>query len=212
MLKLFTLFFFLNLLFYATAQDYHHWSEQFGARASFLGGASAAGLGDNATVFYNAAAMSFVENTALSISVNAYRISNIQLKNALGKGYHLKETQLSTMPNLIAGIYKAKKHPKVRLGYAVITRRNFSSKYDYLFQGYREVMSSTNGPESFVGGYNQNHSLQEYWAGVSLSLKVSKHFSIGLSHFGGYILHYQPMVLQATFLHFLHNSFIQYVR
>lgn len=168
------------------SQDYHHWSEQFGARASFLGGAATAGLGDNATVYYNCAAMSFVENPSLSISVNAYRISDITLKNALGTGYDLKETQLSTMPNLISGIYAPKKHQKVRLGYAVITRRNFSSKYDYLFQGYREMNSSTVGPESFVGGYNQNHNLQEYWAGISLSLRVSKHFSIGLSHFGGY--------------------------
>ena len=167
-------------------QDYHHWSEQFGARASLLGGAATAGLNDNGTVYYNGAAMSFVDNPSFSISVNAYRISNIQLKNALGKGYHLKETQLSTMPNLISGIYVPKKHSKVRLGYAVITRRNFSSKYDYLFQGYREVLSSTNGPESFVGGYNQNHQLQEYWAGFSVALQVSKHFSIGLSHFGSY--------------------------
>lgn len=174
-------FCFINL-----SQDYHHWSEQFGARASFLGGAAAAGLGDNATVYYNSAAMSFVETPSLSISVNAYRISNIQLKNALGNGYDLKETQLTTMPNLISGIYAPKKHQKVRFGYAVITRRNFSSKYDYLFQGYREVLSSTAGLESFVGGYNQNHQLQEYWAGISIALRVSKHFSIGLSHFGGY--------------------------
>lgn len=184
--KLFNFLTFVFLAIYGNGQDYHHWAEQFGARASFLGGAATAGLGDNATVYYNSAAMSFVENPSLSISVNAYRISDIQLKNALGKGYHLKETQVTTMPNLISGIYAPKKHEKVRLGYVVITRRNFSSKYDYLFQGYREVISSTVGPESFVGGYNQNHNLQEYWAGISMALKVSKHFSIGLSHFGGY--------------------------
>lgn len=182
LIPLFTFCIYLNTI----AQDYHQWSEQFGARASFLGGAAISGLGDNATVYYNSAAMSFVEHPSFSISVNAYRISNIQLKNALGKGFDLKETQLSTIPNLISGIYAPKKHQKVRFGYAVITRRNFSSKYDYLFQGFREVVSATNGPESFVGGYNQNHQLQEYWAGISIALKVSDHFSIGLSHFGIY--------------------------
>lgn len=145
--NLFKILTFVFLALYGNAQDYHHWSEQFGARASFLGGAAAAGLGDNATVYYNSAAMSFVEKPSLSISVNAYRISNIQLKNALGNGYDLQETQLTTMPNLISGIYAPKKHQKVRFGYAVITRRNFSSKYDYLFQGYREVLSSTAGPK-----------------------------------------------------------------
>lgn len=186
MLKLFILIFTFFSIEVAIGQDYHQWSEHFGTRASLLGGAATAGLGDNATVYYNSAAMSFVENPSLSISVNAYRISDIRLKNALGNGYDLKETQLTTMPNLIAGIFVPKKHQRVRLGYAVITRKNFSSKYDYLFQGYREVVSATNGPESFVAGYNQFHSLQEYWAGISISYKVSKHFSLGLSHFGAY--------------------------
>jgi hypothetical protein len=186
MKRLLIAFFVLNLLFCSNAQDYHQWSEHFGARASFLGGAATAGLGDNATAYYNGAAMSFVDHPSFSISVNAYRISKIELKNILGKGFHLKETQLSTMPNLISGIYCPKKYEKIRLGYAIITRRNFSSKYDYLFQGYREVVSATNGPESFVAGYNHNHNLQEYWAGISIAYKVSKHFSIGLSHFGIY--------------------------
>ena len=44
MLKLTTLFVMLCFCFINLSQDYHHWSEQFGARASFLGGAAAAGL------------------------------------------------------------------------------------------------------------------------------------------------------------------------
>ena len=55
-----------------SAQDYHQWSEHFGARASLLGGAATSGLGDNATAFYNSAAMAFVDDPSLSISVNAY--------------------------------------------------------------------------------------------------------------------------------------------
>ena len=125
MLKLTTLFVMLCFCFINFSQDYHHWSEQFGARASFLGGAAAAGLGDNATVYYNSAAMSFVETPSLSISVNAYRISNIQLKNALGNGYDLKETQLTTMPNLISGIYAPKKHQKVRF---IIQKKKIKSR------------------------------------------------------------------------------------
>ena len=58
----------LNILFitflcsFGWSQDYHQWSEHFGARASLLGGAATAGLGDNATVYYNPAAMAYVEH------------------------------------------------------------------------------------------------------------------------------------------------------
>jgi len=116
------------------SQDYHQWSEQFGARASLLGGAATAGLGDNGTVYYNPAAVSFVEHPSMSISVNAYRVRRLYLKNALGEGINLKHAQFNTMPNLIAGIIDLPKHERLRLGYAVITRRKYDSKFDYLHE------------------------------------------------------------------------------
>lgn len=168
------------------AQDYHQWSEHFGARASLLGGAATAGLGDNATVFYNSAAMAFVEDPSLSISVNAYRIRMLKMEDALGEGLDLEETQFTSMPNLIAGILTFEKRPKLSLGYAVLTRRSFSSKFDFLHEADQEILPQFAGDERWVYSYNLNHQLMEYWAGIALSYQVSKSFSIGLSHFGIY--------------------------
>lgn len=168
------------------AQDYHQWSEHFGTRASLLGGAATAGLGDNATAFYNSAAMAFVDNPSLSISVNAYRIRMLKMENALGEGLDLEETQFTSMPNLIAGILTFEKRPKLRLGYAVLTRRSFSSKFDFLHEADQEILSQFAGEERWVYSYNLNHQLMEYWAGIALSYQVSKAFSIGLSHYGIY--------------------------
>ncbi len=179
----------LLFLFYVmklSAQDYHHWSEHFGARASLLGGAATAGLGDNATAYYNAAAMSFVQKPSISISVNAYRIRKLKIKNALGDGIDLKSTQHSTTPNLIAGIVDLKKTPKLRLGYAVITRRNYNSKLDYLHQASYDILSVTEGNEIFVAGYNLHHQLNEYWGGIAVSYQLSEGLSVGLSHYGIY--------------------------
>ena len=171
---------------YGWSQDYHHWSEHFGARASLLGGAATAGLGDNATTYYNAAAMAFVEHPSISISVSAYRIRMLKLENALGEGLDLKESSFSTMPNLIAGITTFEKHPKIRLGYAILTRRSFNSKFDYLGETNEELLSQFAGLERRVSAYNLHHSLMEYSAGFGISYQVSKGFAIGLSHFGIY--------------------------
>lgn len=170
----------------AWSQDYHHWSEHFGARASLLGGAATSGLGDNATVYYNPAAMAFVENPSLSISVNAYRLRRLKIENGLGQGLDLKATQFSTMPNLIAGITEFKKPKRVRLGYAVLSRRSYTNKFDMLHQANYDILSSTAGDEIFVGSYNLYHQLNEFWAGFGVSLQLSESFSIGFSHMGIY--------------------------
>ena len=182
---------FLALLFiclgsFGWSQDYHHWSEHFGARASLLGGAATAGLGDNATTYYNSAAMAFVEHPSISISVSAYRIRMLKLENALGEGLDLKESSFSTMPNLIAGVVALKKHPKLRLGYAVLTRRSFNSKFDFLDEADVEILPQFAGLERRAYAYNLHHQMMEYSAGFGISYQVSKGFSIGLSHFGIY--------------------------
>ena len=176
----------LFLAGYIDAQDYHHWSEHFGARASLLGGAATAGLGDNATAYYNAAAMTYVEDPSLSISVNAYRIRMLKITNALGDGLNLEERGFSMMPNLIAGILEFEKHKKIRLGYTVIARRAMNQKFDFLHEADDELLPQFAGPERWVNSYNLQHQLMEYWAGISLSYEISDHFSIGLSHFGIY--------------------------
>lgn len=176
----------LGFSFNAFNQDYHHWSEHFGARASLLGGAATSGLGDNATVYYNPAAMSFVDDPSLSITVNAYRVRHLKLENALGKGLDLKGTQLATAPNLIAGIVQLGKKKKFRLGYGVISRRNYTAKYDYLHNENYEISSATAGEETFVASYNYFHSISEYWGGFGVSYQLTEGFSVGFAHYGIY--------------------------
>ncbi len=182
----------LNILFitflcsFGWSQDYHQWSEHFGARASLLGGAATAGLGDNATVYYNPAAMAYVEHPSTSISVSAYRMRLLKLENALGEGFDLKESSFSTMPNLIAGVLTFLKRPKLRVGYAVLTRRSFNSKFDFLDETNDEFLPQFSGLERRVYTYNLHHHLMEYSAGIGISYQISNGFSIGLSHFGNY--------------------------
>ena len=185
-MKTILLFFICIVSYVAYTQDYHQWSEHFGTRASLLGGAATAGLGDNATAYYNAAAMSFVENPSHSISVNAYRMRRLKLENALGDGINLQTSQFTTTPNLIAGVLTFKNREKIRMGYSIISRRSYSNKFDYLHQANYDILSSTAGDEIFVASYNLQHQLSEYWAGFGFSYKLSNAWSIGIAHYGIY--------------------------
>jgi len=179
-------FFFFNLSTSVLAQDYHHWAEHYGTRATLLGGAATAGLGDNGTVYYNPAAMTSVKDPNLSVSVNAYKMRLIKVKNALGDGIDLKQTQFLTYPNLIAGIVRLNKLPRWTAGYAVITRKTFSSNFDFLHQADYEILASVPGTERYIASYNYYHGVLEYWSGFGLGFRISKGWSIGFSHFGIY--------------------------
>jgi len=167
-------------------QDYHYWSEHFGARAALLGGAATAGLGDIATTYYNPAAMAFVDKTTLSVTVNAYKIRSVKLHNIVGDDLDMKQTQFTTFPNFIGGIVKFKNLPKIRLGYAVLAKKNFISSFDYLHQEDYELVDTTLGSERYVSSYSLHHSINEYSAGFALSYKLSKSWSLGFAHFGTY--------------------------
>ncbi len=58
----------LCLIIHSTSlfsQDYHYWSEQYGAESNLMGGAVIAGVQDNSAVFYNPGAVGFIENGML---------------------------------------------------------------------------------------------------------------------------------------------------
>lgn len=184
-MKLLTLFS-LFISFSAICQDYHNWSEHFGTRATLLGGAATAGLGDNGTVYYNAAAMGYADEIATSVTVNAYGMNITKLENALGPGHNLKSTSFVTMPNLIAGILKFQNMPKIRVGYAALTKRFYNNSFDYLHSGQYDIFSSTAGNETFVGSYGWSHSVSEYYGGFGVSWTPAKWVSFGFSHFGIY--------------------------
>ncbi len=167
-----------------TAQDAHYWTEQFGTRASLLGGAATAGLGDNATVYYNPAAMAFVNNPNLSITVNAYKLRINKVSDALGKDLNLKETEFATFPSVIAGILEHKRNDRLKFGYSVNTKTVFTSNYDYLHQHEYEILDSMAGPENYVASYGFSHKIMEYWAGVAVSYQLTDAMSVGLAHFG----------------------------
>jgi len=181
------LFLALLLLSYSSyGQDYHYWSEQFGTKSSFLGGATAAGIDDNSTVYYNSAAMAFIKDPSISVTINAYRFSTISMNNALGKGLSLKGNNLNIIPNMIAGILPLKKFPKLALGYSVLAKRYYKNKFNLFHRKEADIISTQPGDEIFLGNYYYNHELSEYWSGIAASYKVNEHMSFGLSHFGIY--------------------------
>ena len=60
-------------------QDYHYWSEQFGAESHLMGGAVVAGVRDNSAIFYNPGAVGFIEGNSVSVNANIYKVFEITI-------------------------------------------------------------------------------------------------------------------------------------
>lgn len=173
------------LRFISFGQDNHYWTDQFGIRATALGGAVIAGQDDHSMVYYNAAAMSLIKNPSLSFSLNAYQYRTYNQKNALGPNQNLESTDYATVPNMMAGVMILKKHPKWRLGYNVLSKNVYNNKLDLYNSGKYDAIDLP-GDETFVSSYAYEIHNGEYWAGLAVSYEANQHLAFGLSHMGVY--------------------------
>lgn len=167
------------------AQDNHYWTDQFGIKATALGGAVISGQDDHSMVYYNAAAMSLVKNPSLSFSINAYQYRTYDQRNALGPGQNLESTDYATVPNMMAGVLVLKKHPRWRLGYNVLSKNVFNNKLDLYNSGKYDAIDLP-GDETFVSSYAYEIHNGEYWAGLAVSYEANSHLAFGMSHMGVY--------------------------
>ncbi len=164
-------------------QDNHYWNDQFGIKATALGGAAVGGLDDYSMVYYNAAAMTLVEKRALSFSVNAYQIRKFKQQNALGPAQDLHSTEFSVVPNMIAGITSLKKFKKWHVGYMLLSKNVHNSKLTSFHTGQYDAIDLP-GKENFVSTYAQEIRNIEYSVGFGLSYDATPHLSFGLTHMG----------------------------
>ena len=171
----------LSLLpFISSGQDNHYWNDQFGIKATALGG-----LDDYSMVFYNAAAMTLVEKRALSFSLNAYQIRKFKQQNSLGPAQDLQSTEFSVVPNMVAGVTIPKRFPKWHVGYMLMSKNVHNSKLNSFHSAKYDAISAP-GEEKFLSKYAQEIRNIEYWVGFGISYDITDNVSVGLTHMGGF--------------------------
>ena len=159
----------------APAQDRHYWSQMGGITAGLLGGAGVAGLRDNSSMYYNPAAMSYVNNPSISLGANTYRLRMVNIDNAFGDNLDKTNTGFVINPDLIGGLLFSKKDDRIRFGYFVATRFLFNTAYSQ----QANFINSQN--ETLIASFDLNNQIQETWVGAANSFKVNEHFAYGYS-------------------------------
>lgn len=91
------------------AQDNHYAWMQFGSRNSILNSANLSRFEDQSAVIVNPATLSEATQSSFNFSTNAVGFNSINFKNGLGEGFTIKNSSLTILPSLAAGVIKPKK-------------------------------------------------------------------------------------------------------
>jgi long-subunit fatty acid transport protein len=167
----------------AVAQDTHYWTHQFGTRSALLGGAVVGGTRDNSMIYYNPAAVAFIDSNSFSINANVYQVENTQIKNILTEQEAFKSFQLTSVPLLTSGQFKVKT-PRLRLSYGIFSPVAFQFRGQARIEGAYAVVPDGESPgqETFVGDENLFTRLRELTVALGISYKLSEWWSVGLTN------------------------------
>lgn len=157
------------------AQDRHYWSQMGGITAGLLGGSAIAGLKDNSTLYYNAAAMSFANNPSISVGANTYRLRLLNIDNAFGEDLNQFNSGFVVNPDLIGGLLFSKKNDRLRFGYSIAT------KFLFDHNSSSQVVNETASGETQVGNFDIRNKLQETWVNSAVSYKATQNLAFGFT-------------------------------
>jgi hypothetical protein len=171
------------------AQDDHYWSQQYGALSTLMGGAMVGGVSDNSAVFYNPAALSFINNPGLSIDANVYKMDKILISDGAGEGMNLNSAQLSVYPQIISGMVNLLKNDRFRISYTMLTRNHNNLLMNTRYTGNTDQGNTDKqmpAATSYAGAFDYINQLNEQWFGIGMGYKISEKLGIGASVFTSY--------------------------
>jgi hypothetical protein len=173
----------LLMHFMAASQDTHYWTHQFGTRSALLGGAVVGGMRDNSMIYYNPAAIAFIDSSSFSINASMYQVENTHIKNILTEEKDFKSLQLTSVPLLTSGQFKTKV-PKLRVSYGIFSPVAFQFRGQARIQGPYSIVADGESPgeETFVGDQNLFSRLRELNVAIGASYKLNEHWSVGLTN------------------------------
>lgn len=163
------------------AQDTHYWTQQYGARANFLGGAAIAGLDNNSSIYYNPANIAFIRESTVSLNTNVYKYEDIYIKNGAGDSIDLRSQRFSLHPQMLSGLITKNPEKRWRMGFAVLTRYHASFDINQRHAADYDVTDEHDGTESYLGSIELQNYISETWACLGMGYQITDYLSAGIT-------------------------------
>ena len=163
-------------------QDSHYWAEQYGTRATMLGGAMIGSVSDLSAVYYNPGALALIGDQGFILSARAYRFGEFTIEDGAGPGRDLASSSSSPLPTMLAGSLQFDWLGESRLAYSILSRNQFDANLATTLIDRRDILAAP-GDEDLASAFTANARLSETWAGLAWGYPISDRVGVGLTQF-----------------------------
>ena len=174
----------LGLALPALAQDAHYWTNQYGTRATLLGGAVIGSVLDLSGTYYNPGGMSLVEKPQTLMAANIIQYPHLSLVGSRAEAVPLNAHNPSPAPTLVAGTFRVRGlGPRHWFGYSYLARQAVKLGASVSGTGVWDIIPGAFGPEDFATQFRLDEKLAENWLGLTWSYRLAKPLGFGVSQY-----------------------------
>ena len=168
---------------FARPQDSHYWTNQYGTRATLLGGAVIGSVLDLSGTYYNPGGLSLIEKPQTLMAAKVLQYPLVSIAGAGPDSVLMKSSNPGPGPSLLAGTFKFRGLQKHWFGYSYLSRQEVKLGLSLSSTGVQDVIPGQAGLEDYVSQYRLDEKLSETWLGLTWSYKLRRNFGVGVSQF-----------------------------
>jgi hypothetical protein len=157
------------------AQDSHYWTNQYGTEASLLGELVVGSTHDFSSTFYNPGTLALTTDQVLTISSDAYQITQVNITNESPAVPNLESNTSGSAPSIVAFRLQLDELGKNQIAFSVLVRDVVSAD----FYGRDITKTDTSGTMANDGIIFEDNI--ETWVGFSWGRKITEKIGIGIS-------------------------------
>ncbi|MCJ7485255.1 MAG: hypothetical protein MUQ25_03685 [Candidatus Aminicenantes bacterium] len=167
----------------ARPQDSHYWTNQYGTRATLLGGAVIGSVLDLSGTYYNPGGMSLIKDPQTLMAAKVIQYPRVSLVGTDRGSVPFTSSNLGPAPSLIAGTFKFRGLGKHWFGYSYLSRQDVKLGLSISSTGTRDILPDAPGTEKYVTQFRLEEKMSEPWFGLTWSYKVAKNVGVGVSQY-----------------------------
>lgn len=165
------------------SQDSHYWTNQYGTRATLLGGAVIGSVLDLSGTYYNPGGMSLIKDPQTLMAAKVIQYPHVSLVGNDRGSVPFNSTNLGPAPSLIAGTFKFRGLGKHWFGYSYLSRQDVKLGLSVSSTGAKDILPDAPGSEKYVTQFRLEEKMSEPWFGLTWSYKVAKNVGVGVSQY-----------------------------
>jgi hypothetical protein len=165
------------------SQDSHYWTNQYGTRATLLGGTVIGSVLDLSGTYYNPGGLSLIEKPQTLMAAKVLQYPRVTLVGGERGSLHLNSANLGPAPSLIAGTFRLRGLPNHWFGYSFLSRQEVKLGVSISSTGVHNVLPDRPGDEDYATQYRLDEKMSEPWFGLTWSFKVRKNIGLGVSQY-----------------------------